>query len=479
MKSLILLIVVIFALLILVAPQAYASPANSPDAAPVLFGKAAQNGDLLALYYTNPLGQVEIISQSSQVPIDTLNLIIYSPIRSGELNVSVFTYTMKEVQITIKQGNLTTNLTQDRQFPIAYMNQTFNVSARSIMTFSLSLPYSSAQSQIQVSYDGAVFQFQHKTTPNAIPVFLTSGGELGLMIIVFVLTSLVWGLGALTSKLIMKRARYWPQRSASSWILIFIFLGIAVYFFVGTYYYDLGYVQWWYFLIPVWFIANMVMLSWWPANVERWELMTLKGGKENKVYHDVEKVYVSPHAKATWIKIERDSRIDAFKRLIGQFVPIRFAPGEPPWYMENESWEDPVWDTRRVYLMDPEKGPAHFFSLEKSRFWRFVHHSVEYHIPLSGHYTKDAADFLSEEKAVLEIAKENESLRKENRNFRIQFTTGKRKVGYEEVNDITRKLYEAELEYHAGSIEPEEGKPEKNPEKKEKKEDEDVKEGKK
>ena len=476
MKSLILLVVVIFALLILVAPQAYAAPANSPDAAPVLFGKAAQNGDLLALYYTNPLGQVEIISQSSQVPIDTLNLIIYSPIRSGELNVSVFTYTMKEVQITIKQGNLTTNLTQDRQFPIAYMNQTFNVSARSIMTFSLSLPYSSAQSQIQVSYDGAIFQFGHKTTPNAIPVFLTSGGELGLMIIVFVLTSLVWGLGALTSKLIMKRARYWPQRSASSWILIFIFLGIAVYFFLGTYYYDLGYVQWWYFLIPVWFIANMVMLSWWPANVERWELETNKGGEGKKALKRIDTVYVTPHREENWIKIEKDSRLDALKRLMGIYVPIKFAPGEPPWFSENENWEDPLFDTKKTYFMDPARGPPHFFSTEKSRFWRFVHRSVEYHIPLAGHYTKSVMDFLAELKGIIEVARENEALREENRNFRIKMSTGKLKVGYEELNGITKELYGEEYEFRAGKIDPEDEKKEKKEKKEEDNHDKERKE---
>ena len=437
---------------LLIAPVSMASGIQ-PAAQPVLFGKAANNGDLLGLYYTDPLGQTIIVNTSTMVPLDSLDMVIYSPFTSGPVNLTIYTFTYSQENLTLKGlNNSTVTRTITIQDVIQYDNQSLPATARQIQVSTLALPSSPKIVNVEVAFDGAIFIFTHRTTPNSIPVFLTQGGELGLVIVLFILSSLVWSLGALTSKMILKRARYWPKRSASSWVIVFFILGIALYFFLGTYYYDLGYIQWYYFLLPVWFLSVMVMLGWWDPNVERWELMLIKGTKHEKVYEDIEKIYAAPHVRHKWIKIDRDSRIEAVKRVLGIYTPIVFYDGPPPWYMENEEWEDPIWDTKRVYLLDPKKGAAHTLKKETWRFWILSRHVSEFHIPLSGHYSRDAAEFLGEMTAVFEISEENEGLRVENRNYRIKYETGKLKVGYEELNALTKQLHEAEFEYHSQAV---------------------------
>ena len=437
---------------LLIAPVSMAS-GFQPSNQPVLFGKAANNGDLLGLYYTDPLGQTIIVNTSTMVPVNSLDIVIYSPFDSGSVNLSVYTFTYAQENLTLRGAN---NSTITRvitvQDIIQYDNQSLPATARQIQVSLLGLPSSSKIVNVEVSFDGAVFTFTHRTSPNSVPVFLTQGGELGLVIILFILASLVWSLGALTSKMILKRARYWPKRSTSSWVIVFFVIGIVLYFFLGSYYYDLGYIQWYYFLVPVWFLSVMVMLGWWDPTIERWELMLTKGSKHEKIYGGIEKVYAAPHVKYEWIEISRDSRLEAIKRVLGFYSPIVFYDGPPPWFLENPEWEDPIWDTKRMYFLDPRKGPAHTIRKETWHFWIFSGHRSEFHIPLSGHYSKSAAEFLAEMTAIFEISEENEGLRIENRNFKIKYETGKLKVGYEELNALTKALHGAEFEYHSPSV---------------------------
>lgn len=88
---------------------------------------------------------------------------------------------------------------------------------------------------------------------------------------------------------------------------------------------------------------------------------------------------------------------------------------------------------------------------------------------MSAHAQKEVGEFVSELRAVAEFADENESLRKENRNFRIRLESGKVRYNNEEINEISRKIFGATMEYHKG-------KPEAKKEEKQKEETDDKKE---
>ncbi len=79
--------------------------------------------------------------------------------------------------------------------------------------------------------------------------------------------------------------------------------------------------------------------------------------------------------------------------------------------------------------------------------------------------------------AVFEISEENEELRVQNRNYKIKYETGKLKVGYEELNALTKELHGAEFEYHSPSVTEQKPDP-KGSRDQEKKEEPDGKEGK-
>ena len=445
---------------LLIAPVSMASGIQ-PAAQPVLFGKAANNGDLLGLYYTDPLGQTIIVNTSTMVPLDSLDMVIYSPFTSGPVNLTIYTFTYSQENLTLKGlNNSTVTRTITIQDVIQYDNQSLPATARQIQVSALALPSSPKIVNVEVAFDGAIFIFTHRTTPNSIPVFLTQGGELGLVIVLFILSSLVWSFGALTSKMILKRARYWPKRSASSWVIVFFILGIALYFFLGTYYYDLGYIQWYYFLLPVWILSVMVMLGWWDPNVERWALeLTRKGNNEGKMSHTNENIYVAPHARYGFIKIDRDSRLDAIRRVLGIYTPVKFYDGPPPWSLDNEKWEDPIWDTKRTYYLDPKRGEAHTLKKEAWRFWLFSHHVSEFHIPLSGQYMKKVAEFWGELTSVIELAKENEELFDENVDLRIKVENAKARVSLEKLIEITKKLRGVDVVHHTARNEEETEQP--------------------
>ena len=164
---------------LLIAPVSMASGIQ-PAAQPVLFGKAANNGDLLGLYYTDPLGQTIIVNTSTMVPLDSLDMVIYSPFTSGPVNLTIYTFTYSQENLTLKGlNNSTITRVITVQDIIQYDNQSLPATARQIQVSSLGLPSSSKIVNVEVSFDGAVFTFSHRTSPNSVPVFLTQGGELG------------------------------------------------------------------------------------------------------------------------------------------------------------------------------------------------------------------------------------------------------------------------------------------------------------
>lgn len=415
------------------------------ESSPVLFGKPALNGVLIGLYYQPPLGSIQIIHTNSLVPADRISYAIYNPGNSKTLNITVEQYVLVPQTVTTKIDNTTTSKTVFFQSEEQYSNATVLAPSRTIVEGNISLPLAAKQMSMQISYDGAIFSFYHHSAPAALPTIITQGGELAIWGTAFALGSLIWIFGAITARAIIDRVKYWPKRSVSGWLIILIMFAFAIFLFISTYYYDIGYIPWYAWLFPLYYIASAFMLGVFRPQIERWELLRIYGEKKDeKVLSDVRAIYVAPDSETGWQKISLHSRREAIKRLFGKKIPVTYNPGPPAWYAGNEYWEDPIYDTKRTYFIDPstpassvgsshpEKQPQQQQTKPKfipSRFFRPRTHMKTYQIPLSGHYTKRIAEFLGQ---LLSAAKIGKAL--EDAQWKIEELGGKLELRHSEFN---------------------------------------------
>ncbi|MCL5782524.1 MAG: hypothetical protein M1476_01270 [Candidatus Thermoplasmatota archaeon] len=437
------LLIVIFS--ILVMPMASAAPMHSrtvSEASPVLFGKAASNGILIGFFYSPPLGNIIIVHRDTSVPVDQLQYAVYNPGPGTSINLTIEQYSLAAQNLTIKSGNQTLTRVIFVQSNVQWDNQSILSPSKTIVQGNISLPLASSPLDVQISYAGAVFQFRHQTAPAALPLILTQGGELEIWLSAFLLGSFIWVLGAVTARKIIDRVKWWPKRSFSGWILILMAFGIGIGFFGATYYYDLGYIPWYSWLIPLYYLSSSFMLGIFRPEISRWELMKIYGErKDEKVLTDVRAIYVSPDAEHGHIKIDLHSRKEAIARLFGRKIPVEFEPGVAPWYAENEYWEDPVYDTRRTYFLHPltEQGRIGYSYLEGSKpsVLRFIPKLPDtrrtstktYRIPLSGHYSKRIAEFLGQLFSAAKIGKQLEDAQ-----WKIEELNGRIQTRHSEFN---------------------------------------------
>lgn len=446
------IILIAFALAILAVPIASAHPvathrnATTTDTilsdSPVLFGKPTASGILIGLYYQPPLGSMQIIHSRSLVPADRISYAIYNPGPSATLNLTVEQYLLQQQNITTRTANTTTTRTIFVQVQQQYANVSVLAPSKTIVQGNITLPIAAKKMYMQISYDGAVFQFYHQSAPAALPAILTQGGELEIWGTAFALGSLIWILGAITARSIIDRVKYWPKRSVSGWVVILIAMGFVVFFFVSTYYYDLGYIPWYAWLIPLYYVASAFMLGIFRPEIKRWELFRIYGEKKDeKILTDIRAIYVAPDAELGWQKISLHSRREAIARLFGRKIPVTFLPGPPAWYAGNEYWEDPIYDTERTYFLDPKTSESAigYSYLEKKmpnplRFIPRIPDTVtavkrSYRIPLSGHYSKRIAEFLGQLFSASRIGKALEDAQ-----WKIEELNGRLELRHSEFN---------------------------------------------
>lgn len=397
---------------------------------------------LIGFYYTPPLGSSVIVHSNTVVPADRLQYAIYNPGPSTTVNLTIEQYSLQARNITTKSANVTTTSTIFVPVNIEYDNQSILAPSRTIVTGNISLPLAAKKLNALIEYDGAVFQFYHQSAPAALPAILTQGGELEIWASAFALGSVIWILGAMTARAIIDRVKYWPKRSLSGWIVILIAMAFVVSFFVSSYYYDLGYIPWYAWLIPLYYIASAFMLGVFRPEIERWELMRIYGEKKDeKILTDIRTLYVAPDSEYGFQKISLHSRRDAIRRLFGRKIPVIFQPGPPAWYSGNEYWEDPIYDTKRTYFLDPkaQDNSIGYSYLTKSQLnpLRFIpkqpdmkqQHHRAYRIPLSGHYTKRIAEFLGQLFSASRIGKALEDAQ-----WKIEELNGRLELRHSEFN---------------------------------------------
>ena len=400
------------------------APSAQPHAQPVLFGQFAGNV-LVGFYYSNPVtSSVVIVGDGSQVPVDTLQVAAANPGGPQNLTFAIEQYVPVTEQRTAPGPD---NTTITRPVVVAeniqWQNQTVALASRSVGTYQVQLPQAPRQEVTVITSAGASWTFYHHTSPGALPAFLTQGGELGLAAGVIALSSLDWAFAALTARAVVRRAKYWPQRSLAGWVVILFMVAFTAYGALGAFYYELAYVPWYTWLLPLFYICVAFMLGIFEPRVERWELEHYTGSaREDTLESDVRSILTAPHSELGNIYVHKSSRRAALKRLLGLYTPIRFRNPKVengkvvrPWSAENRLCEDPIWDVKRTFWIDPEVDPDEVGMKtttyrearasgeegnESPRRWLPWRHSSgkrirEFVIPLSGSYTSTIPEFVS------------------------------------------------------------------------------------
>lgn len=429
MKALTFLIVILITFTAISSTVGPVRATSFTQNSPQLFGKISNNGALIGIYYNNLLGQSMIVSDGTFVPVNGLIVVAYSPNGNGQINLTVRQFQTKTVHETVHNGNVTINETAQIVYNIQYLNQTVIAPQRSIAQSSIQLPESNITTTVIIAYDGTTFTFYHHTAPVELPLFITQGGLLAVYLFALSISLFDALCAAIIAKKVIAKARYWPERSLSSWALIFVGSVISILMFVAAFseqaYYYIGFIQWYYYLIPMTFVLVMLFMTLFDPQVKIKQLIRLFADDYGEIKTEITNILAATHEKHGEIQVSKYSRKDAFRRLLGYYKPIVYDDGTPAWKARNSNWSRPTRDVAELYFLDPERGLGEVQKEDylkliaakhpegkiqvawknlSSKYWK----PKAYHIPLSGIYSKSGAAFLAGYKSAYNIAQEAE-----------------------------------------------------------------------
>jgi hypothetical protein len=427
-------------------------------------GKALPNGDVGVLYFSGPTGTT-IIHSNTVVPVNQICLEIYSP-QAGNLTISglQFSKYIEENQTIVTGKNQTYSSKIVVPFNPSYFNSSMRVQARSFQEELISIPSTTQTQYITLTIDNTTFLFLHKTSPDLIPVIFSSLGNLGIALGYTFMGVVVFFLGSISASLLLRRMKYWPPFGKLGWFLILVFLLIAMAVLIFSAYYQLAYLAWYDWLFPFYIFATLAMMELWPQSWSKLFLVILgESGEEKEQDWDVAFPRIARNnSDGSWEYL-RPGRIAAIKRIF-YHIPVSFngsftKPEGIPLKPNEENLTNLYFtsDWPEVKRTPPE---------ERKHFRRKQGKPSEYHISLTANSQKEVGQFVSELKVVSKFADENESLRKENRNYKIQLENGRIKYEGKEINDITEMLWSRKFEYHKGAETEEKKEKEKKEEKK-------------
>ncbi len=404
---------------------------------PVMTGIVANDGTLLAFWYESPAGQLTgsytLINPGDTVQTDNIQVSLYSPGGGGNITISIEQYIMAPAIVAMKSGNVT--LMQKELMPanIVWDNQSVAAPYRTVTTDTLRLPVSQGVSDVRMSYDGASLSFYHHTSPIVLPLPFSGGGVLGVFLGALTLGSIVWMGGTANAVSIIRRVKFWPHLSNAQ-ILLLIFLGMASFVFVAApFFYSLGYLSWYWWLIPFYLIAVLVMLNVWPSRAYRWEMLQIQGNISNTEMETGRRELTVAKHESGWERIHPYSYRHAAGRLFGVHTMIRFDGQGPVWYMKTGD-EETLSDSRsrkisRIYLLPPlsDGMSTQWSHIGWKGSGRIKHPGIverECVIPVSGQHMRPVASVLAGVINVSAVSKDRENIRQKLLKFQAQLSAG-------------------------------------------------------
>jgi len=388
-----------------------------PDSSITIQGHVLPDGDLALFYFSSPTGP-NIIHSKTVVPVNQISLDLYS-LQAQNLSIAVAQFSgFYTHNVTTRIGNNTTIITPAKSMiEPEYDNTTIKTQYRELETFTITLPETSIQRDVSITIDNATFYFLHKTSPDIFPVFLTGLGQLGIALGYLLMGVIIFFLGTLTSDLLLRKMRYWPPFGKLGWTMILFILGIAMGMIILSDYYQLAYIQWYYWLLPFYIFSTLAMLEIWPQQWEKWFLLITGDGKNREWDAEFPRM-AKIHDGYEYL---RPGRKEALKRLLFH-IPVKFSIQG-----KIEGVELSKNDERISQFFIAKDYPFYEYEIqtekneEKKHKIHIPHRKKirDYLIPISMHHSKPMADFFSGLRAVHDFAVENEKLGSENMNQKI------------------------------------------------------------
>jgi len=428
--------------------------AISPDSTITIQGHVLPDGDLALFYFTSPTG-VNIIHSTTVIPVNQISLDLYS-LQSQNMTISVDQFSGYYTHnVTTRVSNNTTIVTPVRSpNDSVYRNQTITTQYRALETFNIALPSTSVTKNISITIDNETFYSLHKTSPDIFPVFLSGLGQLGISLGYLFMGVVVFFLGTLTADLLLKRMKYWPPFGKLGWTMILFILGIAMGMIILSDYYQLAYIQWYYWLLPFYIFSTLAMLEIWPQKYEKWHIIQIDP-QRTETHGDFETVYVSPRKDDAQPEYLQKSRVSSFSRLIGHHIPITFDRGDKdPWHLKVSGTEERIYFTTLwpYFTYSEEKVPG----LRKGKE-RIKKKTNGYRIPVHGDYMKEVIEMILKLKSVIAISKENQDLKDELLDLKVYIQNGTVRANMEKVDQITSKLFNKKFMPRSRITDPEPG----------------------
>ncbi len=415
-KILILPVLLILVSLLLLMPVSSASTPETPDSTVTIQGHVLPNGDLALFYYSSPSG-ITVIHSNTVIPTNNITLDLYS-LKAQNLTVSVAQFSGYYVHnVTTRVSNNTTITTPVKSMlnPV-YDNETITTQYRQLEQFGINLPTTNTVKNVSITIDNSTYLMEHRTSPNIIPKYFTGLGQLGIALGYLFMGVVIFFLGTLSAAMLLRRMKYWPAFGKMGWFVILFFLLIAMGMLVLTDYYQLAYIQWYYWLIPFYIFSLLAMLELWPQSWEKWFIFVTGNGEETEWDAEFPKI-AKIHGGYEYI---RNGRVEALKRIY-RHIPVSFNIPPPvegiPLTKNDEKISQFFIAKDEPYLeyeAPPEEEKKHRLRLHRKP------RIISYKIPLTMHHTKPLAEFLGELRAVIQFATENEQLSDENLQMKLQ-----------------------------------------------------------
>lgn len=398
-------------------------------------GNFTQNGTMVILVYDDQLGFPHELTNGALYHYNTIYIQYVQGLGSYTAHITLDQYITVMRNVTVHGSNNTTYETVE---PVKvnqqFSNVTLFLSPKSSGIQAIPIPVSSQEKQVSLTMDGLTFTFYHKSIPpvNVIP-FATSPLAAWLVSIVFIGAAFIvaFSLAVLT----LKRVIYVPPVGPATWSLVFIgILGASV-LFLYAFYYEIPFIPWWSYLIPLFFVAYFSILEK-LANLKGYTSVKSTylfgvssggGGTQEGSIHR-KRIYVSEFGKkdwkipenerySGWILLDPDSRLEALKRLFGIYKPITFKEGPKPWIFDLGPADDFKKDDKYLIFTDPsdpkgfdirEEGKTSLTETGKKRIKAFLKKrklNLRFHIPVSGHHYRHISKFIEGYETVSELGK--------------------------------------------------------------------------
>lgn len=379
---------------------------------PQTFGKIADNGVVVGIWYSGFL--------SSQNPI-----IESSVIHTNSLFVTIINTHNTSLSFTMYGNLYGSNLSKS----VDNISVIHTVAPLSEMSYSLNLPIKSGSFFVKFTYRNIEFTFTYTPVKALFPANInTNAQKITFALEIIFEVALMAIIASIIASLMLKRMFYFPKSNISSVILILLGLGVVIFIFINAVYLYLLSIPYYAYLIPVFIMILFLELQLRHGDLKECVFISISNnehnGKEIPVFDDG--FYIHKDKNKHYV-IDSESTIKAFKRLIGLYTYMDIDKE----YIHYTN----IDGNREYYFLEPSKNyrsaiVTKYKEYGNGRFSKHIRFK-HYKINLSNNaHIGDVISVLSGIRQTNEIAKDKNAYLNENMELKAKIANGSMKANF-------------------------------------------------